>query len=270
MSDIRIAYYAQHVPASLNPQERVFDYLAQCADPDVTLEEVHKMAGNFLFQDSEGKKKIKVLSGGERARLCLAGLLLKKTQVLLLDEPSDHLDFETVEALANALRNSKATILFISHNRTFVNMLSTRIVEVINGAVERYHYNYQEYVDYLERRVTDGEGAPPASARPREKAPKTEEPPGRIDVPKEIRIQKKIIRDIEKVVESHENEKKAILKLLADNPSCYYPEKYKRLDELKLSLKEYDNEWLKAQAKLEELAALPKAKRPPNRSRAKS
>jgi ATP-binding cassette subfamily F protein 3 len=253
MPDLKIAYYAQHVPATLDPEERVFDYLAQCADPDVTTEEVHKMAGNFLFQDSEGKKKIKVLSGGERARLCLAGLLLRKTQVLLLDEPSDHLDFETVEALANALRSSRATILFISHNRTFVNTVSTRIVEVIGGKVECYPYNYQEYVDYLERRVTDARDAPPALPRPRKKAPKTEEAPGRVDVPKEIRKQRKIIRDIEKAIESHESEKNRIDKFIADNPTVYSREKYERLDEVKLALEEYEKEWLKAQAKLEEL-----------------
>ena len=111
------------------------------------------MAGSFLFKGNDVKKPVSVLSGGECARLCLAGLLLMKRSVLLLDEPTNHLDFETVEALGAALQTFPGTVFFISHDRTFVNMVATQIVEVKNGAVIHYPGSYADYVYRLERQV---------------------------------------------------------------------------------------------------------------------
>ncbi len=111
------------------------------------------MAGSFLFKGQEVRKPAAVLSGGECARLCLAGLLLTKRSVLLLDEPTNHLDFDTVEALGAALRQFQGTVFFISHDRTFVNMVATEIVEVKQGAVVQYPGSYADYVYHLERAV---------------------------------------------------------------------------------------------------------------------
>jgi ATP-binding cassette subfamily F protein 3 len=255
MSNIKIAYYAQHVIGMLDPNDQVFDYLTQCAAPDVSLEEVYKMASNFLFKDSEAKKKIRMLSGGEQARLCLAGLLLKKTQVLLLDEPSNHLDFETVEALGYALKHCNTTILFISHNRTFVNMLSSGILEINNGRVERYHQDYQEYVYDLERKTTENNKPTKSLSLPQREVSNKEvkQTKNRKDFQKEIRSQKKIIRDIEKTMEEYENEKQDIFQFFKENPTDYSPEKSKRLIEVKVFLEKQENKWLKAQEKLEAL-----------------
>ena len=127
------------------------------------------MAGSFLFKGNDVKKSVSVLSGGECARLCLAGLLLMKRSVLLLDEPTNHLDFETVEALGAALRQFPGTVFFISHDRTFVNMVATQIVEVKDGSVFHYPGSYADYVYRLENQVrqeleaagTAGAGAAP-------------------------------------------------------------------------------------------------------------
>lgn len=253
MPDIKIAYYAQHVPATLNPHDQVFNYLTQCAAADVSIEDVYKMASNFLFKDSEREKKIGNLSGGERARLCLAGLLLKKTQVLLLDEPANHLDFETVEALASALKSCNTTVLFISHNRTFVNMASSGIVDINNGKIERYHRDYQEYVDYLEKKVSESEDNPPLLSLPQQKVQKAKPHQNRKDSQKEIRAQKKIIRALEKTMEDYEIEKQDIFQFFQDNPSNYSPQMSKRLAELKTILEKQEGRWLEAQEKLEEL-----------------
>src|SRR3989338_737589 len=148
-----IAYYAQHVVATVNPKHDVFTYLERHAANAVTRQELLAMAGSFLFKGNDVKKPIAVLSGGECARLCLASLLLMKRSVLLLDEPTNHLDFETVEALGAALRQFPGTVFFISHDRTFVNMVATQIVEVKNGAVVHYPGSYAEYVYHLERQV---------------------------------------------------------------------------------------------------------------------
>jgi ATP-binding cassette subfamily F protein 3 len=255
MPNTQIGYFAQHVPALMDPNDQVFDYLTRCAAPDVSLEEVYKMASNFLFKDSEAKKKIRMLSGGEQSRLCLAGLLLKKTPVLLLDEPSNHLDFETVEALGDALKNSSTTILFISHNRTFVNMASSGIMEINNGRVERCYKDYEEYVYDLEQKTTENDKPLKTLALPRQEASdkKVNQSINKKDFQKEIRSQKKIIRDIEKTMEEYEIEKQDIFQFFQDNPTVYLPEKSKRLSEVKASLKIQEDKWLKAQEKLETL-----------------
>ena len=170
-----IAYYAQHVVAGLNPAHDVFTHLERRAASSVSRQELLAMAGSFLFKGNDIKKPVSVLSGGECARLCLAGLLLMKRSVLLLDEPTNHLDFETVEALGAALRQFSGTVFFISHDRTFVNMAATQIVEVNNGAVIHYPGSYAEYVYRLENQVRQElEAASGAGAAPSPKSTSTE------------------------------------------------------------------------------------------------
>ncbi len=149
MPNIKIASYAQHVTKDLNPQEQIGPYLERQAGANVTTEDVLRIAGNFLFYGDDIKKPISILSGGEKARLCIAGMLLKECNVLLLDEPTNHLDFETVEMLGQALAKSNATILFISHNRDFIHALATNIIEVADGEIKMSGYNYNEYLHHL-------------------------------------------------------------------------------------------------------------------------
>ncbi len=148
-----ISYYAQHVYQALNPNDTVFEHLELCAPRDVTRQQILAMAGSLLFRGDDVEKRVSVLSGGERARVCLAGLLLAKKSVLILDEPTNHLDFETVEALGVALREFDGAVLFVSHDRTFVNMAATQIVEVDQGTVRRLSGSYADYVEQLQLRA---------------------------------------------------------------------------------------------------------------------
>ena len=118
-ANMDVGYYAQHVLRNLNMELTIYEYLDSVAMENTTREKILQMAGSFLFRDDDLSKKIEVLSGGEKARLCMAGLLLQRYNCLFLDEPSNHLDFETVEALAEALKNYGGTVLFVSHNRAF-------------------------------------------------------------------------------------------------------------------------------------------------------
>jgi len=152
-ANIRIGYYAQHVPAMLKSNETVKAYLERVSPPDVSAQDIFEMAGNFLFKDEALEKEVSVLSGGEKARLCLVAMLLEKNHVLLLDEPTNHLDFETVEALARALKETNSTVIFVCHNRTFVEILANGIIEVKDGAVRRYHHNYEDYVYHLQSKI---------------------------------------------------------------------------------------------------------------------
>ena len=117
---------------------------------------VRSVLGAFLFSGDDVDKKIRVLSGGERARVALARLLVKPGNVLLMDEPTNHLDLDSSESLAESLRSYDGTLLFVSHNRSFVRKLATRIWDVSGGKVETYPGTLDEYMDSMRRR-RDGE-----------------------------------------------------------------------------------------------------------------
>jgi ATP-binding cassette subfamily F protein 3 len=131
---------------------------------------VRGVAGSFLFSGSDVEKPVGVLSGGERARLALARLLLVPANLLLMDEPTNHLDLDSSEALIEALKGYGGTLLFVSHNQSFVNQLATVVWEVKDGAILPYPGNIDDWL-YHQRRLEEletGEGRPagPAPAEP--------------------------------------------------------------------------------------------------------
>jgi ATP-binding cassette subfamily F protein 3 len=152
----QIGVYAQHVYTTLPPERTVFDYLESCAGPEIKTQMILDLAGSFLFRGDAVNKKIEVLSGGERARLCLAGLLLGRYNVLVLDEPGNHLDVETVEALADALNKFSGTVVFTSHDRYFLSRVATNIVEVRDGRVSNYVGAYKDYLYRVQKEVDEG------------------------------------------------------------------------------------------------------------------
>src|SRR5260370_26719188 len=117
----QVGVYAQHVYTRLPENQTVLGYLEEQAAFGKKDQEILEVAGAVLFRKSHVKKPIAVLSGGERARLCLGGLLLSKYNVLILDEPANHLDVDTVDALAEALLEYEGTVIFTSHDRHFTN-----------------------------------------------------------------------------------------------------------------------------------------------------
>ena len=152
-----IGVYAQHVYTSLDPKQTVLEYLEYKANPGTTQQMILAVAGALLFRDSHTQKKISVLSGGERARLCMAGLLLGTYNILVLDEPGNHLDVDTVEALAEALLAYKGTVIFTSHDRYFMQRIATSIVEVRDRTAVNYAGNYDAYLYAVNKEIDDGE-----------------------------------------------------------------------------------------------------------------
>lgn len=152
-----IGTYAQHVYASLPQDQTVLEYLEYQANPGTTNQEILAQLGALLFRDAHIHKKIAVLSGGERARLCLAGLLLGTYNILVLDEPGNHLDVETVETLAEALLKYKGTVLFTSHDRHFMKRIATSVVEVRDGQAKNYLGDYDAYLYAMNKEIDDGE-----------------------------------------------------------------------------------------------------------------
>ena len=153
-----VGTYAQHVYTTLPEHETVLDNLQRVSAMGTPTQRILNLAGAMLFRGAAVEKKIKVLSGGERARLCLSGLLLGGYNVLVLDEPGNHLDVETVEALASALCSYGGSVIFTSHDRTFVNAVATNVIEVGGGHVVHYPGSYKRYVERIEKEVDDAEG----------------------------------------------------------------------------------------------------------------
>lgn len=119
-------------------------------------QEMRKVLGQLLFRGNDVDKKISVLSGGECARLIMASLILRQTNVLILDEPTNHLDLESIDALVEALKKFPGTVLFVSHNRFFIDQIATRVLAITEKGVRNYLGNYHDYLaqygkDYLSK-----------------------------------------------------------------------------------------------------------------------
>ncbi len=140
----QVAFYAQHQLESLTPERTVLAELESVA----AFDDVPRLRGHlgaFLFSGDDVKKKVTVLSGGEKARLALAKMLLRPSNVLVLDEPTNHLDVEACQVLEEALAEYGGTLVFISHDRDFLNALATRVVEVRGGVLREFLGNYDAY-----------------------------------------------------------------------------------------------------------------------------
>jgi ATP-binding cassette subfamily F protein 3 len=143
---VTIGYFAQHVAESLTSTDTVLEAMSRDAHPDVTRQEALNLAGSLLFSGDAVKKKVSVLSGGEKARVALGRILLQRCPCLILDEPTNHLDFQTVEALTQALVKYQGTVVVVSHDRSFVRRIGTKILEIRKGSVELYPGSYDDYV----------------------------------------------------------------------------------------------------------------------------
>ena len=162
----QIGVYAQHVYTTLPENKTVLEYLEYQAAPGTVTQQIKDVAGSLLFSGEMVEKRIRVLSGGERARLVLAGLLLQKHNVLVLDEPGNHLDVESVEALAEALCGFPGTVVFTSHDRHFMHRVATHVIEVRAGKVASYPGDYDEYVYRITKEIDSGLRAPHAAFGP--------------------------------------------------------------------------------------------------------
>jgi len=140
-------------PILIDPKRTILDALWDIV-PDQGEAYVRGVAGGFLFSGDDVEKPIGVLSGGERARVALARILLLRSNLLLLDEPTNHLDLASSEALIEALKRYDGTMLFVSHNRSFLNGLATRIWEVKDGAILDQPGNLDDWL-YHQRQLAE-------------------------------------------------------------------------------------------------------------------
>jgi ATP-binding cassette subfamily F protein 3 len=143
--NVLMEYFAQDQYKELDPDARMLDDISSVA-PKTGTTEMRSLLGCFLFSEDDVYKKIGVLSGGERNRFALARLLLQPANFLLLDEPTNHLDMRAKEVLMEALQNYTGTVVFVSHDRYFLDNVATRIFEIGDGEVRVYPGNYEDYM----------------------------------------------------------------------------------------------------------------------------
>jgi len=166
-------YFAQDQYKELDPAARMIDDLTAVA-PRATNTELRSILGSFLFSEDDVFKPIGVLSGGERNRYALARMLMMPGNFMLLDEPTNHLDMRAKDVLLEALQEFSGTVVFVSHDRYFIDKLATRVLEVGEGAVHVFPGNYEDY-------VWRKQGGAPAAAAPATPAPAApEKPPARV------------------------------------------------------------------------------------------
>jgi len=156
--NVVIDYFAQDQAAVLTSTLTVYEEMTS-ASPNTMVPRIRTILGGFLFSGDDVHKRVGVLSGGERNRLALAKMLLNPSNVLLLDEPTNHLDLDSKEVLLEALGDYGGTLIFVSHDRYFVDQLATKVVDVADRQALLYPGGYEDFV-YWKKKQEAGESAP--------------------------------------------------------------------------------------------------------------
>lgn len=141
-----IGYYAQDHEYEFDQDLNLFDWMSQWKQPQDDEQAVRGILGRLLFSQDDIKKNVKVLSGGEKGRMLFGKLMLQRPNIIVMDEPTNHMDMESIESLNLALELYKGTLFFVSHDREFVSSLATRIIEITPEKVIDYSGNYEDYL----------------------------------------------------------------------------------------------------------------------------
>jgi ATP-binding cassette subfamily F protein 3 len=231
---VAVHYYAQHQLDVLDPGATVLEEVERVA-PEAARTRLRTLLGAFLFSGDAVEKKVAVLSGGEKARLALAKMLVRPAALLCLDEPTNHLDLASREVLEEALAEFPGTIVFISHDRYFINRIATRVLEVANGVLTSYPGHYDDYVAATTRVVAAPPPPPGPPARPIPSSRATGEGPAigdrrRADrgrATPAVRELRRRLGDIERQIHDLEERLRAFAEVLSD------PELYKDVDRVR-------------------------------------
>jgi len=225
--NLQQAYFAQDQARVLDAGKTVLQQITSGAPFDM-VPKVRDILGSFLFSGDDVEKPVRVLSGGERNRLALAILLLRPANLLLLDEPTNHLDLASKEVLLEALKNYSGTMVFVSHDRYFVDSLATRVIEVGHGRIESWPGNYEDFLrakaargdashssQRVEQFVTACEAEQPADKEARRRAHAERKAAQRAEQKRQKELQ-----ELEALIEKQETELGALEGQMAD-PDLY-------------------------------------------------
>lgn len=249
-----IGVYAQHVYSALPEDQTVLEHLEYNSRAGVTTQDCLNVSGALLFRGSHVKKPIRVLSGGERARVCMAALLLGDYNILVLDEPGNHLDVETVEALAEALISYQGTVLFTSHDRHFVGRIATNVIEVRDGGARNYGGNYEAYLYSVNGEIDEGERKRAENNSRMSSAPAAKPPSDRPSMSgKQKHNVRRQVRNLEKKIARLDEEKKSLAAQMLDTADADIAMKlHNQIESIQTELAETENDWYDLQVELEE------------------
>jgi ATP-binding cassette subfamily F protein 3 len=241
--NVEESFYAQHQLEALNVNNTVLDEMKGCGSQMTELE-LRGLLGCFLFSGDDADKKIKILSGGEKARVALAKVIVSKANFLMLDEPTNHLDMHSCDLLIEALNKYQGSIILVSHDRYFISKTANKIWEIVDHKVKEFKGGYEEWVAWNERMARQKSEILTKKTEIRNENPKkTEKPnepggtnfsksavqtprPGQQSQPinkemkKELQKQQKIFQQLEEKI-GPLTEKKAALEASLVDPAVY-------------------------------------------------
>ncbi|MBS1974865.1 MAG: ABC-F family ATP-binding cassette domain-containing protein, partial [Bacteroidetes bacterium] len=234
--NVEESFYAQHQLEALDINNTVLDEMKLCGSQKNELE-LRTLLGCFLFSGDDVEKKIKVLSGGEKARVALAKTIVSRANFLMLDEPTNHLDMHSCELLIDALNKYEGSFILVSHDRYFISKTANKIWEIENHQIKEFKGCYKEWAEWKERMSTnaamnDGQNGMPEKkeqALPKPTAPPTtvtigqrtpHNPPINKEQKKELQKQQKAFQQLEEKIALLASKKIELEKLLTD-PSVY-------------------------------------------------
>ena len=172
--NVESSFYAQHQLEALNLNNTILEEMLESRSGKTEVE-LRSLLGCFLFSGDDSDKKIKVLSGGEKARVALAKVIVSKSNFLMLDEPTNHLDMHSVELLAEALNKYEGSLILVSHDRFFVSKTANKIWEIVDHEIKEFKGTYTEYVEWKERMAKQAKEESRKNATKEEPTKKVEE-----------------------------------------------------------------------------------------------
>ena len=263
--NVSLSYYAQHHAEQLNPQQTVLHEVHMAA-PEATVGQIRDTCGAFLFSGDDVDKAVGVLSGGEKARVALARLLVAPGNLMLMDEPTNHLDLISSEILIQALSDYTGTLIFVSHNQSFVNQLATKIWNIENGIIEEYPGNLTEYYEHLaligEAAETPGATSAQSAGQPRKEGKNVQKERRKAEAERRLARSRMVtpiknkLSELETRIEELEKRQTELSSQIAD-PEIYADHKRSgplllEYSEVRSKLEELLSRWEYQQALLEE------------------
>ncbi|GAC1426665.1 MAG: ABC-F family ATP-binding cassette domain-containing protein [Flavisolibacter sp.] len=258
------SFYAQHQLEALNVEHTILEEMKEAGSKKTELE-LRTLLGCFLFSGDDADKKIKILSGGEKARVALAKTMISKANFLLLDEPTNHLDIHSNELLIDALNRYQGTYILVSHDRYFISKTANKIWEIVDKEIKEFKGSYEEWVDWKERNLVKGNNGQPITkekSQTKNEKIKSEEkvlqnnslPPNSFDLKeksalqKELQKQQRLFQNAEKQLASLNALKITLEGKLSDASIYTNGEQFKKtekdyqevIDKIMIATKEYE------------------------------
>ncbi len=260
--NVESSFYAQHQLEALNLNNTILNEMLECGSGKTELE-LRSLLGCFLFSGDDTDKKIKLLSGGEKARVALAKVIVSKSNFLMLDEPTNHLDMHSVELLADALNKYEGSLILVSHDRFFVSKTANKIWEIIDHEIKEFKGGYTEYLEWKERMAKLAKADVKKKEEPKTKTETPTAKPVETNITNqrkdntELKNAQKKFQKIEQELEQLKSQKEAVELDLA-NPEIYKtPDKFaateKNYQQIQQRLAIVENEYEQLFEKIMEL-----------------